>query len=116
MNPILEPFDNRITGRLVDVTTTEGGLSLPDTQVRGVTAFAIIDTVGPDVKRCKVGDIVVPETMGHIMTRGSTFHRVAFRESDVICRVHDLDPSMISIQGEHGRQPSSRIVMPPAGM
>jgi hypothetical protein len=39
---------------------------------------------------------------------------MTFKDKDVLCIVHDLDPSMISIQGEHGRQPASRIVMPPA--
>jgi co-chaperonin GroES (HSP10) len=114
--PRLEPLGDNIVGRLVDMTKTAGGLTMPDTQTRGVTAFALVDAIGPDVKSCKVGDIVVPGTMGHVFMRGGAFHRMTFKDKDVLCIVHDLDPETISIQGEGNGTTSSRLIMPPAGM
>lgn len=87
-----------IQGRTVDVVRTPGGLTLPESDSRGVTIFAIIDAVGPDVTKYRPGQVVLPHHINNIYVRGG-FHQIIFNEDDVWAVVEDLDASVISFGG-----------------
>jgi co-chaperonin GroES (HSP10) len=95
----LEPLGKVIVGRLVDITKSKGGLELPTSQVKNVTVFLLVDSVGPDVTKCKPGDIVLYQKMGHVWTRDGTHFGLA-EEDDIKCIVKELDPATIVIEGE----------------
>ena len=83
----LEPTGATIVARLIDMQRTESGIIMPDTEIKGVTAFALVESIGPDVKRCKVGDIVLPRAVEHCWLRGGTFHRVLIQNDHVLAIV-----------------------------
>ena len=92
------PKKNQLVGRTVDIVQSVGGLALPDAQNRGVTVFAVIDDVGPDVTEYKVGQIVLPHHLNHIYVRGG-FHRVIFEDKEVLAVVEGLSEGQLSIGG-----------------
>jgi hypothetical protein len=83
----LEPQAATIIARLIDMQRTESGIIMPDTQIKGVTVFALVETIGPDVKRCKPGDIVLPRSVEHCWLRGGTFHRALIQDDQVVAIV-----------------------------
>lgn len=84
MNKIeLTPLANIMVCRLIDMERSEAGIILPDTQHKGVTAFALVESIGSDVTRCKEGDVIVPRAVEHCYLRGGTFHRVFVKNEDV---------------------------------
>ena len=88
MNKIdLDPQADIIVARLIDMQRTESGIIMPDTQVKGVTAFALVEKVGPDVTRCKAGDVICPRAVEHCYLRGGTFHRVFVTNANVVAIV-----------------------------
>ena len=108
----LTPLANNIVGRMVDISMSKAGLSLPTGQVKNVTVFMLVDAIGPDVTKVKVGDIILYMSMGHVYLRDGTHYGVV-NENNLIAVVADLDPNSITIEGEKKREngpPSPRIV------
>ena len=102
----LEPHGNVIIGRLINLKY-KGMIELPD-QNKSVTFFVLVDVVGPDVKRCKVGDVVLYLTSRHLWLRDGT-HKLIVLDPDVLTTVHDLDPEAITVEGEDDDARKARI-------
>lgn len=94
------PKKSQVTGRVVDITMSKGGIVLPDSQMKGVTIFVVLDAIGPDVKDYKVGDIVLPRHINHVYLRGGAFHCVIFEEADILATVEDVPFDQITIDGK----------------
>jgi len=102
----LVPKKNQVTGRIVDIVVTKSGIALPDTQMKGVTVFVLLDKVGPDVKDYKPGDIVLPHHINHVYLRGGAFHRVIFKDEEILGTMEDVDLDQMTIDGK----PASQMV------
>ena len=91
---------------------SKGGIILANPDAKGVTVFVLVDAIGPDVKRCKVGDIVVPKHMSHIYLRGGQNHRVVFADEVVLIAIEDLPRDQFTIEGEeqNGSTQSESVV------
>jgi len=87
VNIELDPQANIIIARLIDMQRTESGIIMPDTQIKGVTVFALVERIGPDVKRCKPGDVILPRAVEHCWLRGGTFHRALIQDEHVVAIV-----------------------------
>lgn len=99
MDLSLKPKNQHILGKIVDVMQSKGGIMLPTSNVKNVTVFVLVKHVGPDVKNCKVGDIVLYLRMNHLWLRDGT-HWCQVKDEDVICTVEDLDMSLFAVEGE----------------
>jgi hypothetical protein len=107
----LEPKRDIIIARLIDMKRTESGLHLPDTeQVKGATIFALVEKIGPDVKSCKPGDVVLPFVINHCWLKGGTYHRAVIKDEAVVASVRGLDPSTIRFVDEHLNGGGPRLV------
>jgi co-chaperonin GroES (HSP10) len=111
----LTPLGKQIVGRVVDIDKTSTGLSLPTNQVKNVTVFILVDAIGPDVTKCKVGDVILYLKLGHCILRDGT-HFGIVNEDDLIAIVSDLDPRTITVGGkkeksvENGPPAPSRLI------
>jgi len=98
MNLTYKPKNQHILGRIIDFEQSTGGIVLPNSAVKNVTVLVLVDQVGPDVKNCKVGDVVLYLKMNHVFLRDGT-HFAQLRDEDVICTVEGLDPKLLVIEG-----------------
>ena len=105
----LEPKWDFLVGRVVDVDKTANGLTLPDTKIQGLTMFCRVDAVGPDVKSCKPGDIILYFRCNHVWLRDRT-HAIVIKDSEVLAVVQDLDLARCTIEGETKPAEPSRLV------
>jgi len=96
----LTPKKHQVVGRIVDFTMTKGGIVMPDTQMKGVTVFVLLDAVGSEVTDYKPGDVVLPHHINHVYLRGGSFHRVIFEDKDILATIEDLPMDLISIDGK----------------
>lgn len=104
MKPTLIPKRDMIVARLIDMNKTEGGLTLPLSEMRGVSVLARVESVGPDVKSCAVGDIIVPLAVGHCWLRGGLLHWALIEDKNVLCAVEGLDLEKIVYVDDHERK------------
>jgi hypothetical protein len=96
----LIPKRNQVVGHVVDINATKSGIALPDTQMKGVTIFVQIESVGSDVKDYKEGDIVLPHHINHVFLRGGTFHRVIFKDEEILGVIEDVSLDQMTIDGK----------------
>ena len=96
----INPKKNQVIGRIVDIALTKSGIALPDTQMKGVTIFVVLDRVGPDVTEYKAGEVVLPRHVNHIWLRGGVLHRVIFEDKDILATVEDVPIDQITIDGK----------------
>lgn len=92
------PKQDLVVGKIVDVVRTKSGLVLPDTQ-NNASVFVLVESIGPEVKHCKPGDIVLAHAFNHIYVRGG-FHRVVFKDEETWCDMQDLSPTEILVHEE----------------
>lgn len=102
-----EPKNDVLIGRIVDIQQSKGGLALPTSEIKNVTVLLLVDSVGPDVKSCKVGDIILYEALGHAFFRDGS-HLGVVRDGKVLAVVTDLDMSTITIEGDGKRVDGTR--------
>lgn len=99
---IIRPKRNQVLGRPAEVRKSEGGLLLPDSQHKNTTVFVIVEAVGPEVRDCKEGDIVIPRHVNHIFLRGG-FHRVTFEEEQILATVDETIRAQLTMSGEEAQ-------------
>lgn len=95
----LTPKKDQIVARTVDFVKSSAGLVFPE--IKGgtkATIFALIESVGPDVKSYKPGQVVLCQRHNQIFLRDG-FHRLIFPEEEILSAVDDLDLSLCSISG-----------------
>ena len=92
------PKNQHILGRIIDFEQSVGGIVLPTSAVKNVTVLVLVDQIGPDVKNCKVGDVILYLKMNHVFLRDGT-HLAQVRDEDVICTVEGLDSKLITVEG-----------------
>ena len=104
-------------GRLVDVRQSVNlKLELPDAEKRNVTVMAIIDAVGPDVKRVKPGDLVIYFHSQHIVLRNG-MHAVLISDDEIMATVQCPEAELPMLKIEPASFGKHRIVLndePPA--
>ena len=106
----LRPINKVIIGRMVDICRTAGGLELPTSQIKNVTVFVLVESVGPGVTVCKPGDILLYRHMGHVYLRDGS-HWAILEEENILCHVEDIEADRVTIEGE----PPRSIVPPENG-
>lgn len=89
-----KPVGSNIIASVVDIDKSKGGLVLPTNSGRNVTMLARVESVGPDVTRCKPGDVVVYHRCNFIILRDGT-ERITFLDSEVLCTVEGLDETRV---------------------
>jgi hypothetical protein len=99
MDFTLTPKGSFILGKIVDIQESKGGITLATSEIKNVTVMVIVKHVGPDVKNCKIGDIVIYMKMNHIWLRDGT-HWAEVDDKDIICTVEGLDHNKLAIEGE----------------
>ena len=100
----LNPKWKWVIGRMVDVTSSSGGLELPSTRTAGASAYMLIDAVGPEAESCKVGDIAIFIKVQHFETRDGERFTMAIDEATNSCAdVEDLDVRRTSITGSQSQ-------------
>jgi co-chaperonin GroES (HSP10) len=82
------PKKTTIVGRLIDVKR-KGTIILPDKEQK-VTQLLLVDAVGPDVKECKVGDVICYLKANHFIMRDGT-HYIITDDTQVLMEVVDFD-------------------------
>lgn len=92
-----QPCADNIIASIVDLKESKGGLVLPTNSGRNVTMLARVESVGPEVKRCKAGDVVVYHRCNFIVLRDGT-QRITFLDSEVLCTVEGLDENRVEKQ------------------
>lgn len=80
---VIRPHGKVIFGRVLDFVVSDGGLELPSERVTNVTVFMVVDLVGPDVTKCKPGDVILYLKGNHIYTRDN-WHRLVATDDDVL--------------------------------
>ena len=93
------PKNDLLIGRVVDIIQSKGGLELAASDGKNVTLLMLVDAVGPAVKSCAPGDIIIYEAMGHALFRDGT-HLGIVRDEKVVAVVTELDPDSIHIEGD----------------
>lgn len=97
----LVPQGKWLVGRVVDIDSTAGGLTLPQEQIKNVTVFLLVDAVGPEVQKAKVGDVILYKAMNHVFLRDGTHQGVVLDDSDnIIAIVCGLDTARITVAGK----------------
>lgn len=97
--PIWTPKADMLHGRILDVNKTRGGLALPDSDFKNTTMLMLVDAIGPDVTRCKAGEVIVYRACNHIWLRDGT-HVAMVKNEDVWATVEGLDPVTYSLEGD----------------
>lgn len=93
------PKYGQVMGRVADLARTKSGIEMPNMGPKGVTIFVLIDSVGPDVKDYKPGDVVLPHHINHIVLRGGQYHRVIFDQKEILCTMEDVPLDQFSVAG-----------------
>ena len=88
-----------IIGRIVDIMQSKGGLVLPTSEIKNVTVLLLVDDVGPDVKNCKKGDVILYEAMGHAYFRDGS-HWGLVHDNKVLALATELDDDVLAVEGE----------------
>lgn len=97
----LNPKGKWILGRIVDIEQSKEGLVLATSEIKNVTVFLLVDKIGDQVTRAKVGDIILYKAMNHVFLRDGTHYAVVLDDGDnVIADVTGLDPKRIAIEGQ----------------
>jgi len=107
----LHPKNNIIIGRMVDIEQSKGGLILPTSDVKNISVLMLVDAIGPDVKSCVPGDIILYEAMGHAFFRSGE-HFGIVRDDKVVSVVTDIDPKTIVIEGDKKRVDGRTVETP----
>jgi hypothetical protein len=98
------PHGKWIVGRVVDFDVSKGGIILAGNEVKNITVFLLVDQIGPDVKRAKVGDVILYKVMQHVYTRDGSHQGVVLDdEENVIATVTDLDMKLVHVEGDGKR-------------
>lgn len=100
----LRPKGKQVIGRIVDIVSTKSGISLPDSQMKGVTIFVLLDEVGPEVTNYKAGEIVLPHHVNHVFLRGGTYHRVIFEDKEILGVMEDVPLDQMTVDGKPAAQ------------
>ena len=93
------PQRNQILGTQVEITTTVSGIVLPDQQGMKASIFVLIESVGPDVRDYKPGDIVLPYKSNQIFLRGG-YHRLILEDKEVLAVAENLPLDRLSVGGK----------------
>ena len=93
------PQRNQILGTRVEITTTVSGIVLPDQQDMKASIFVLIESVGPDVRGYKPGDIVLPYKSNQIFLRGG-YHRLILEDKEVLAVAENLPLDRLSVGGK----------------
>ena len=93
------PQRNQILGTQVEITTTVSGIVLPDQQGMKASIFVLIESVGPDVRGYKPGDIVLPYKSNQIFLRGG-YHRLILEDKEVLAVAENLPLDRLSVGGK----------------
>jgi hypothetical protein len=89
----LLPKGETIGGRVVDFVESDGGIALVEGEVRNVTIFLLVDSIGPQVERCKQGDVIAFHHASHVWTRAG-HHFLIVQDKDVYAVVEGLEESI----------------------
>lgn len=101
------PKTDHVVGRIVDYRKTQGGLHLATSEIKNLTVYLFVDAIGPDVTRCKPGDVVLYSAVGHVYTRTGE-HLGIINEKAILGEVLDLDMSLMTINGKPALEVLSR--------
>ena len=93
------PQRNQILGTQVEITTTSSGIVLPDQQGMKASIFVLIESVGPEVKDYRPGDVVLPYKSNQIFLRGG-YHRLILEDKEVLAVAKNLPLSRLSVGGK----------------
>ena len=98
------PRHNQIVGRMV-MKRMLTSIVRPD-ETRGTTKFVLIDAVGPGAAAAglKVGDVVVPSSMSHVVLDGGVSFRPLIEEANVALIVTDVSLDELVVQSDGGSQ------------
>jgi hypothetical protein len=84
---VIKPHGKQILGRILDVAKAQGGLlELPSTNLKNTTFFLIVDLVGPQVTKCKPGDVVLYLKGNQFYLRNG-LHRLLTTEDDIMLTI-----------------------------
>ncbi len=98
------PRHNQVIGRMV-MKRMLTSIVRPD-ETKGTTKFVLIDAVGPGAEAAglKVGDVVVPSSMSHVVFDGGVSFRPLVEEANVALIVTDVDMNELLVQSDGGSQ------------
>lgn len=98
------PRHNQVIGRMV-MKRMLTSIVRPD-ETKGTTKFVLIDAVGPGAAAAglKVGDVVVPSSMSHVVLDGGVSFRPLVEEANVALIVTDVSLDELLVQSDGGSQ------------
>lgn len=100
-----EPRRGQLIGRMV-IKRMLTAIVRPD-ETKATTKFVLVDAIGSGVEETglKVGDIVLPKTIGNLVLDGGVSFRPIVEEKDVTVVVRDWTSlSEFAVQTENGMQ------------